>query len=191
MQPSHAEVARTLAAGREPAVVQVAHRPGTFPVRHVTDLAGRPLLLVPDGSPLAAALRPSAGNDTALVLDATDVPAAAGAPTLGRVWIAGWAAALSGEDARQAALEWLDTDITGDLLDIGHGRTLFRVDVAEIRLQRHGHTVDVDVDGYAAADPDPLHRMQSDVLADLADRYGTDLQPYAPDQPDRRSDRIS
>ena len=94
MQPTHAEVARTLAAGHLPASAHIACRQGPFPVRHVTDAQGRMLLLSPRDGALAAALRPIDGNDdTALVLDIADVPPVAGAPSLGRVWVAGWARA--------------------------------------------------------------------------------------------------
>src|SRR5690242_21768211 len=111
MQPTPAEVARTLAAGHLPATAHIAGRPGPRPVRHVTDAQGRVLLLSPRGGTLAAALRPAPdAGDTALVLDIPDVPPVAGAPSLGRVWVAGWATLLTGDDARQAALDYADTD---------------------------------------------------------------------------------
>ena len=82
MQPTHAEVARTLAAGHLPAGAHIARRQGPFPVRHVADGHGRLLLLSPADGVLAAALRPADGNDdSALVLDIADVPPLAGAPS--------------------------------------------------------------------------------------------------------------
>ena len=75
MQPTHAEVARTLAAGHLPATAHIACRPGPYPVRHVTDGQGRILLLSPTNGALTTALKPSAGtDDTALVLDISDLP---------------------------------------------------------------------------------------------------------------------
>ena len=41
MQPTHAEVARTLAAGHLPATAHIACRQGPYPVRHVSDAQGR------------------------------------------------------------------------------------------------------------------------------------------------------
>src|SRR5689334_15782473 len=118
MQPSPAEVARTLAAGHLPALAHVACRPGPFPVRHVADDHGRLLLLAPRDGALAAALRPPAGTaDTAMVLDISDVPPMVGAPGLGRVWISGWARRLDGDEARAAALDYAAVDASGDLLD--------------------------------------------------------------------------
>ena len=179
MQPSHAELARTLAAGRLPATASVACRPGLFPVRHLTDGDGRLFLLAPAGGGLTDALRPVDGaDDTAVVLDIPDVPPVAGAPSMGRVWVAGWAVALDGAEAHAAALDWADHDPTGDLLDVGRGQVLHRVDVAEIRLERAGLTVDVDPDEYAAAAPDPLHPIEFDLVADLADHHVEEMTGY-------------
>src|ERR1700759_1272778 len=107
MQPTPAEVARTLAAGHLPALAHVACRPGPFPGRHVTDDPGRLLLLSPVGGALTVALRPAEGtDDTAMVLDISDVPPMAGSPSLGRVWVSGWAKGLRaarGAPARPAS----------------------------------------------------------------------------------------
>jgi hypothetical protein len=82
MQPTHAEVARTLAAGHLPASAHVAGRQGPFPVRHVTDAQGRVLLLSPRDGALARALRTTEdAGETRLVLEIADVPPIAGAPS--------------------------------------------------------------------------------------------------------------
>ncbi len=172
MQPTPAEVARTLAAGHLPAGAHVPCHQGPLPVRHVADSAGRLLLLAPADGALTAALRPAAGtDDTALVLDITDVPPIAGAPSLGRVWVAGWARRLAGAQARAAALDYADVDPAADLLDVGHGQVLHRMEVAEIRYERDGVLTDVDPDEYAAASPDPLRLIEFDLVADLADHH--------------------
>jgi hypothetical protein len=179
MQPTHAEVARTLAAGHLPASAHIACRQGPFPVRHVTDSHGRVLLLSPRDGALTAALRPIDNNDdTALVLDISDVPPVAGAPALGRVWIAGWAIALTGDDARQAALDYADTDAASDLLDVGDSQVLHRMDVAEVRYERDGALFDVDADEYAEASPDPLRAIEFDLIADLADHHVPEMTAY-------------
>jgi hypothetical protein len=179
MQPSPAEVARTIAAGHLPAVAHIACRPGPLPVRHVTDAYGRVLLLSPADGTFAAALRPQPGaDDTALVLDITDVPPMAGSPLLGRVWVAGWATRLDGDEARQAALDYADVDSTGDLLDVGAGQVLHRMDVAEVRYERHGTLIDVDPDEFAEAGPDPLRQVEFDLIADLADHHRDEMSAY-------------
>ena len=179
MQPTHAEVARTLAAGHLPAGAHIACRQGPFPVRHVADRHGRLLLLSPRDGVLTHALRPSEGNDdTALVLDISDVPPVAGAPSLGRVWIAGWARLLTGDEARAAALDYAEADAAPDLLDVGDTQVLHRMEVAEVRYERHGVLFDVDPDEYATAHPDPLRRIEFDLIADLADHHLPQMTGY-------------
>jgi hypothetical protein len=179
MQPTPAEVARTLAAGHLPAVAHIACRQGPYPVRHVTDSQGQVLLLAPRDGALTTALRPGEGNDdTALVLDISDVPPVAGGPSLGRVWVAGWAVALSGEQAREAALDYADTDAAPDLLDVGDTQVLHRMEVAEVRHERDGVLVDVDPDDYALAAPDPLRTVEFDLIADLADHHADEMAAY-------------
>ncbi|MET0419131.1 MAG: DUF2470 domain-containing protein [Actinoplanes sp.] len=179
MQPTHAEVARTLAAGHLPAVAHIACRPGPLPVRHVTDANGRVLLLSPRDSAFSAALRPQEGaDDTAMVLDIADVPPMAGAPALGRVWVSGWAVELDGEEARAAALDYAEIDASGDLLDVGAGQVLHRMEVAEVRYERHETLFDVDLDEYNEATPDPLCRIEFDLIADLVDHHTPEMSAY-------------
>ncbi|MDR7278115.1 DUF2470 domain-containing protein [Catenuloplanes atrovinosus] len=186
MHPSPAEVARTLAAGRLPGSATIACRPGPHPVRHVTDGAGRVLMLSRRDGTLAEALVPTDGaDDTAMVLDVTDVPPVAGAPSLGRAWIAGWAVALAGDDAREAAIEFAAVDPTGDLLDVSGEFVLHRLDVAEVRLERGGVTLDVDPDEYAEAEPDPLHAIEWDLLSDLADHHQPEITAFLRSQLDK------
>jgi hypothetical protein len=179
MQPSPAEVARTLAAGSLPAVAHIARRQGPFPVRHVTDSEGRVLMLAPAGGAVAAALRPVPGTeDTAVVLDVTDVPPAAGAPSLGRVRVAGWAIELTGAAAHEAALRYAEVDPTADLLDVGAGQVLHLMEPVEIRLERGDRTIAVDPEDYAAAVPDPLRAVEFDLVADLADHHARAMSAY-------------
>ncbi|GAA2467129.1 DUF2470 domain-containing protein [Winogradskya humida] len=179
MQPTHAEVARTLAAGHLPATAHIACRPGPHPVRHVTDAQGRVLLLSPSDGALTAALRPGPDvDDTALVLDISDVPAVTGAPPLGRIWVAGWATRLEGAEARQAALDYAETDPATDLLDVGDTQVIHRMDVAEVRYERNNVLVDVDPDEYAEALPDPLRAIEFDLIADLSDHHVAEMSDY-------------
>ena len=192
MQPTHAEVARTLAAGHLPAVAHIACRPGPLPVRHVTDAHGRVLLLSPADGALATALRPQPGtevtrggqpqeapyDDTAMVLDISDVPPLAGSPALGRVWVSGWAARLDGDEARAAVLDYAEIDAAGDLLDVGETKVLHRMDVAEVRYEHNGTLVDVDPEEFAAAGPDPLRQIEFDLIADLVDHHLAEVSAY-------------
>ena len=179
MQPTHAEVARTLAAGHLPGNAHIACRPGPLPVRHVTDAHGRVLLLSPAGGAFAAALRPQPGtDDTAMVLDITDVPPMAGSPALGRVWVSGWVTPIEGDELKQAVLDYADIDATGDLLDVGDSKVMHRMDIAEVRYERNEKLVDIDPDDFAEATPDPLRQIEFDLIADLADHHVDEMADY-------------
>jgi hypothetical protein len=189
MQPSPAEVARTLATGRLLGTLRLAFRLESYRVRHATDCAGGVLLLSRAGGELATALAPADGaDDIAAVLTVPDVPPVAGSPHLGQVSISGWAKVLTGVAAREAALEYAETNPTSDLLDVGRGFVLHRIEVAEVRLERSGSTVagrgtrgctiDIDPDEYVAAEPDPLHDDEHDLLVDLADHHATEVGSF-------------
>ncbi|MDT0529528.1 DUF2470 domain-containing protein [Micromonospora sp. DSM 115977] len=179
MRPSPAEIVRTLVAGRLPGIAHVAHRPGPHQVRHVTDPDGRVLLLVPVVSDLAAALRPADGDsEVALVLDVLDLPPAAGAPSLGRAWVSGWAARLEGDEERRAALDFAAVEPAGDLLDVGTRFRLHRFEVVEARWERGDTVRRIDPEAYAEAEPDPLHAVEGELLADLADHHAAEVAGY-------------
>jgi hypothetical protein len=191
MRPSSAETVRTLVAGRLPGLVHLAHRPGPYQVRHVTDPDGAVLMLVPVVSDLAAALRPTgAVPDVAVVLDVLDLPPSAGAPSLGRAWVSGWAAPLDGPSSRVAALDFAAVEPTGDLLDVGTRFRLYRFEVVEARLEVAGEVRRVPRDEYAAAEPDPLHPVEGALLADLAEHHGDQVVGYLRRQLGRLGDRV-
>ncbi|WP_174536288.1 DUF2470 domain-containing protein [Micromonospora chalcea] len=179
MRPSPAEIVRTLVAGRLPALVHLARHPGPHQVRHAVDADGRVLLLVPVVSDLAAALVPPEGDtDVATVLDVLDLPPAAGAPSLGRAWVSGWATRLDGDEARDAAVDFAATDPAGDLLDVGSRFHLHRFEVAEARWERAGRVRRIDPEAFAEAEPDPLHPVEAALLADLADHHAEQVGDY-------------
>jgi uncharacterized protein DUF2470 len=176
--PSPAEIVRTLVAGRLPGLAYLAHRSGPFHVRHVTDAEGRVLLLVPVHSDLAAALPRDPGTDVAVALDVLDLPPAAGAPSLGRAWVSGWAVALHGDASRRAALDFAEAEPTGDLLDVGTRFRLHRFEVAEARLERPEGMLRVDPLAYAEAEPDPLHPVEGELLTEFAGHHGREMTAY-------------
>jgi hypothetical protein len=73
-----------------------------------------------------------------------------------RVWISGWSQGLDGLAARAAALEFASANPVSDLLDVGHGFSLHRIDVAEVRLEYGAALIDVDVDDYVSAVSEPV-----------------------------------
>ncbi len=142
-----AAVARTLATGRLLGKAHVRGYRCPLCVRLATGEDGLPLLLVHDHSHLAAALAPTHGEtDTSTVVSIDH-------PRQGRLWLSGWASRLDEHDSRDAALSFASINPLGDLLDVGHDHSLYRLDVAEVRLA-HGDTlIDIDVDEYLAAEP--------------------------------------
>ncbi|MBQ1027607.1 DUF2470 domain-containing protein [Micromonospora sp. C95] len=177
MRPSPAEIVRTLVAGRLPGLVHLACRPGLHHARHATDPEGRVLLLVPVVSDLAAALGDQ-DRAVAVVLDVLDLPPAAGAPSLGRALVSGWARRLAGDEARAAAVDFARVEPTGDLLDVGTRLRLFRFEVAEARWHRAGELRRVDLQAYAEAEPDPLHPVEAGLLAQLGEEHAARLTDY-------------
>jgi hypothetical protein len=136
------QYAHALASAGTTIEVRVVWHPNPFRVRHALDPYGRPLLLCRAGGELDNALTTN---------DAVVLSTCRGKDQL---WIAGWAAPASGV---AAALEFAATRPVGDLLDVGRGYGIYRVDVAEIRLRRgDGPMEEIDVNDYAAASSEPV-----------------------------------
>ena len=185
MQPTHAEVARTLASGRLPGAAHVHRYRASHPVRHATLEDGTPLLLTRAGGELDTALRAvPAGEPTRLILSVDDLPPAPGAPGHGRLWLSGRGRRLDGARARLAALGYARVNPVGDLLDVGSGdvgtgHVLYRMDVDEARLACGASLVEVDLDEFRAARPDPLHADERELLADLNGHHREQLARLA------------
>lgn len=158
MSSSLVEIARTLAAGHLLGVVHVNGHRGPLRVRHATPASGSPLLLTRSTGMLAAALVPPPGEcDTGVVLSVDgrkpDLP--------GRLWLSGWAEPLAGAEAREAALEYAAVNPTEDLLGVGHGHALYRVEVGEVRLAFGPNLVELDVDEFRDASPLTLDHLMT------------------------------
>lgn len=166
-----AELARTLAAGHQPATAQVAWNETMWTVTVTADADGCPLLLLPDDAGLATALRDSHGLDTAVALRFDDEPPLPCAPWLGSVWIAGWAEPVPAAGQRAAALAYADLNPVPELLDVGDSHTMWRVNVAEVRLQAGEEMTEIPAAEYTAAEPDPFYPLEVDLLLDLYDHH--------------------
>jgi hypothetical protein len=124
------------------ATVKVAWDANVYRVPHAIDPQGRPLLLCRSGGALDRALT---SNDAVVIR-------VAGAA--GQVWISGWAEPVVD---RAAVLDFAAANPQGDLLDVGRGYGLYRIDVAEVRLQRaNGELVEIDVADYVSALSGPV-----------------------------------
>ncbi|GGK23007.1 hypothetical protein GCM10010124_14440 [Pilimelia terevasa] len=162
MWPSPAAVARALVASRLPGSLHVACRPGPQPVCYACDAHGRLLLLSREGSPAGRALRPRPGDHrtVAAVLEIADLPCPGAGATLGRVWLSGWVRALEDVAARAAALDFAAAHPTGMLLDVGRGAVLHHVDLAAVRLERAGATIEVTPVDFVEATPAAPAQLQ-------------------------------
>jgi hypothetical protein len=98
-----------------------------------------------------------------------------GAPSHGRLWLSGWARLLGGAEARAAATEYARVNPTADLLGVGRGHALYRMELGEVRLASGETLVDIDVDEFRQAQPDPLHGDERELLADLNDHHRVQL----------------
>lgn len=147
MHSHPAVLARTLASGHLLGTAYVRGYRCPLRVRFTTGDDGHPLLLVHDDSHLAAALTPVPDEaDTGTVLSIDH-------PRHGRLWLSGWCSRLRGADLNAAALSFAELNPVGDLLDVGRDHSLYRLEIAEVRLA-HGNTlIDIDIDDYLAATP--------------------------------------
>jgi hypothetical protein len=167
--PTHAETVRTLVAGQVPGQLHIPGHDRTFTVRHATDPAGNLLLLMAYQDPAAHALRAIRhAAETPVTLTVDDTPPVPGAPIRGRAWVSGWATPLAGDAARDAAMDFATTHVTGDLLLLGSGFVLYRVEVDAVRLRHAMATLDLNSADYAQAAPDAIYPQERMLLATIA-----------------------
>jgi hypothetical protein len=194
--PSAAERARTLAAGVVNGVLFLPriddgtsggtvrrHHTTTFRVQHLTDLDGQMLLLVEDGtalhSQLENQLRVQALADVPGVLDVLDVPPGQLCLPRARLCVVGWAEPIARQDQRTAADDAAAARPVGALLDVGRGWSLYRFDVAEIRITTAAGTELVSAADFASALPDPLYEGEDEIVEHLETYHRDRLIAYA------------
>lgn len=174
MRPSAAEVVRTLVRGRLPGVVRLDADACAVPIHHATAESGAPLLLVRDRSALADRL----DRDPVVALTVRDRPPVPGAPRLGRAKVSGWVRRVDDAEARAYALTFAEANPVGALLDVGRTASLYALDVAEVQLFDRSGTVEVEPAAYTAAEPDPLHEYERELLLDLNDHHVPQIRAY-------------
>jgi|SRR5687768_10319498 hypothetical protein len=175
MGPSAAEVTRTLLRGRLRGSLRVNGLPEPEPVSHATDCAGLPMVLVRRGGRLDTVLDTNAPR---IMLRVEDVLPLDTGPSLGGATIEGRPRPLTGPHADEAVLEFAEANPVPDLFDVGEDVTLYLLEPDHVRLGRAGVVVDLDLADYMAADPDPLHEYERDLLLDLVDHHQAEMERY-------------
>jgi hypothetical protein len=153
---------------------------------HGTDPDGSVVLVLPDDSPVVAAVR-AAGRDVPVLVDGTDLcPVPVADRVRGRVRLVGWVHEPAPPLRRELALVVADRDGAGALLDIGAGRTVLYVDVAEVLYAAGAADPDdpaavafVPPTAYAAARPDPLAGTEAALLGHLVRGHPAELARLA------------
>ncbi|WP_409332503.1 DUF2470 domain-containing protein [Trujillonella humicola] len=159
-----AERART-AAARTAAALCVAGREPARPLAHAVTADGRLLLLVRSDGETAAAVEAGPGRDVSALLMVCDrAPVPLRDPVRARLWLSGWLTPVPPHDLRAAALAFADVRPVGDLLDVGSGVTLLRLDLAEVVLREGERCTEVSPGEFAAARPDPLLPVETRML---------------------------
>jgi hypothetical protein len=160
-----AERARTVAS-RSSAALCVRGLDAGRPLAHTTTGTGTTYVLVPTGGEADAAL---AGHDdlTAVLMVSDRAPVPLREPLRAQLWLSGWLAPVAPAARRDATLAFAETRPVEQLLDVGHGATLLRLDVAEVVLREAEHCTEVGPQTYAQARPDPLAGVEARMLQHL------------------------
>ena len=134
------------------------------------------LLVIPsDGEVCAAVTGAAYGDLAALVLITDHAPVPLRDPVRAQVWLSGWLSPVLPADERAATLAFADAAPVGELLDVGRGNTLLRLDLAEVVLGEGGAVVEVSPEAYLAARPDPLAGIEAAALQHLVRAHPDEL----------------
>lgn len=178
--PTDAERARSLAARGGTASLVGTGAPPVAPLVHHIRADGSGVLLVADHEPVLDLVRTAGGGEFAAMLELADhAPVALREPVRGLLWITGRLRLPDAERARRLALQVADERPHPDLLRLGHGATLLRLDPGSAVLSdAEGSTALAPVE-LAAARPDPFCRYEQHWLAHLEDQHADVLTALA------------
>jgi hypothetical protein len=148
-----------------------AARTETHPVQHLTDAWGGLLLLVEDGSPLHRRLleleTDGRGNGVPAVLDVLDVPPGQAALPRARLCVTGWVESILPADQRRVAQTAAAVRPLGALLDVGSTRSVWRLEVADVRVTTASGVHLLEDEQFTTAAPDPLYDDEDGIVAHL------------------------
>jgi len=165
--PTDAERARSVAARGGSASLVGTGAPASTPLVHQVQADGSAALLLDDADPVLPLLREHAG-ELAAMLELTDrAPVDLREPVRALLWLTGRIRLPDDEAARRIAVQVADTHPHPDLLRLGHGATLVRLDAGFAVLSDAEGTAALAPIELAAARPDPFCRVEAHWLAHL------------------------
>ncbi len=130
------------------------------------------LLLLDDDEPVLEAIRSASGGEFAAMLEITDhAPVELREPVRGLLWITGRLRVPEPDIARRIALQVADVRPHADLLRLGHGATLVRLDPGSAVLSDAEGTAALTPVDLAAAWPDPFCRYEGHWLVHLEESH--------------------
>jgi Protein of unknown function (DUF2470) len=165
--PTAAERARSVAArGGTASLVGTGAAPAT-PLVHLVRADGSAALLLADEDPVLELIRQRDG-EVAAMLEITDrAPVDLREPVRALLWITGRVRLPDAESGRRIAVQVADSHPHPDLLRLGHGATLIRLDPDFAVLSDAEGTAALAPVELAAARPDPFCRYEKQWLAHL------------------------
>lgn len=173
-----AEWARTLASGVVPATVHLAMTPTqSFGVQHFAAANHQLILLVDNGSDLQSTIED--GLDLPSVLNVLDVPPGQLSLPRARLCVSGWIESIPLDEQRRLADSAARNRPTGKLLDVGSASTVYRFDMADLRLATAAGTYAIEPSSFWAAEADPLYEVEDTVVGHLDHHHRDQVVAYA------------
>ncbi|WP_214406071.1 DUF2470 domain-containing protein [Pseudonocardia lacus] len=165
--PTDPERARSIAARGGTASLVATGEAAVAPLVHQVRADGSAILLFADDEPVVERIRRGAGSYTAM-LELTDTaPVDLRQPVRGLLWVTGRLWLPEPGTARRFALQVADANPHHDLLRLGHGATLVRLDPDFVVLSDAEGSAALAPVELAAARADPFCRGERGLLAHM------------------------
>jgi Protein of unknown function (DUF2470) len=137
------------------------------PLVHQVRADGSAILLFADDEPVVERIRRGAGSYTAMLELSDTAPVDLRQPVRGLLWVTGRLWLPEPETARRFALQVADANPHHDLLRLGHGATLVRLDPDFVVLSDAEGSAALAPVELAAARPDPFCRGEHGLLSHM------------------------
>ena len=176
-RPSSAERARTMTYGLFPGELNLPSLDQTYVSAYAADDRGRPLFLAADAAPLARAVTTASGTGVSAALRVTALyPVAIPDRVRGRAWLEGRLSQVPEQEQAGASCRIADVHPWPELLDVGAGWSLLRMEVAEVRVQDGFGFARVEPEEYGVTGPDPFVAVGDELVTHLDRGHGTEAR---------------